>query len=103
MSLQKHPKSGRIVPELDRQVITKYRELIQEYYRIIYEISDKKVRIETKDGQAWIDADDIILAIGYNPNPLSKENKHVHIVGDAYSVGNLRTVVWRAWEVAEKI
>ena len=69
----------------------------------VVEISDKKVRIETKDGQTWIDADDIILAIGYNPNPLSKENKHVHIVGDAYSVGNLRTVVWRAWEVAEKI
>ena len=69
----------------------------------VVEISDKKVRIETKDGQTWLNADDIILAIGYNPNPLSKENKHVHVVGDAYSVGNLRTVVWRAWEVAEKI
>ena len=47
MSLQKHPKSGRIVPELDRQGITKYRELIQEYYRIIYEISGKKVIVHT--------------------------------------------------------
>lgn len=47
MSLQKHPKSGRIVPELDRQGITKYRELIKEYYRIIYEISDKKVIVHT--------------------------------------------------------
>ena len=47
MSLQEHPKSGRSVPELERQGITQYRELIQEYYRIIYEISEKKVIIHT--------------------------------------------------------
>ena len=47
MSLQKHPKSGRTVPELERQGITKYRELIQEYYRIVYEISGNKVIVHT--------------------------------------------------------
>ncbi len=47
ISLQKHPKSGRTVPELERQGITKYRELIQEYYRIIYEISGIKVIVHT--------------------------------------------------------
>ena len=47
LSLQKHPKSGRTVPELERQGITKYRELIQEYYRIIYEISGNKVIVHT--------------------------------------------------------
>ena len=46
-SLQKHPKNGRIVPELERQGITKYRELIQEYYRIIYEISGNKIIVHT--------------------------------------------------------
>lgn len=46
-SLQKHPKSGRIVPELERQGILKYRELIQEYYRIVYEISGNKVIVHT--------------------------------------------------------
>ena len=46
-SLQNHPKSGRIVPELERQGITKYRELIQEYYRIIYEISGNKIIVHT--------------------------------------------------------
>ena len=43
MSLQEYPKSGRTVPELERQGITKYRELIQEYYRIVYEISGNKI------------------------------------------------------------
>ena len=47
MSLQEHPKSGRTVPELERQGITKYRELIQEYYRIVYEISGNKVIVHT--------------------------------------------------------
>ena len=31
MSLQRHPKSGRIVPELDKQGILQFRELIQGY------------------------------------------------------------------------
>ena len=46
-SLQNHPKSGRIVPELERQGITKYRELIQEYYRIVYEISGNTIIVHT--------------------------------------------------------
>ncbi len=47
MSLQQHPKSGRIVPELERQGIIQYRELIQGYYRIIYKISKDKVIVLT--------------------------------------------------------
>ena len=47
MSLQQHPKSGRIIPELEKQGITQYRELIQGYYRIVYKISKDKVVILT--------------------------------------------------------
>ncbi len=47
MSLKKHPRSGRVVPELEKQGILQYRELIQGYYRIIYEISDDKVIVHT--------------------------------------------------------
>ena len=47
MSLQQHPKSRRIIPELERQGITQYRELIQGYYRIVYKISKDKVVILT--------------------------------------------------------
>lgn len=50
-----------------------------------------------------VKADSVILAIGYNSAPLSKPSKHVHIVGDALRVGNLRTVIWRAWDVATKL
>ena len=47
MSLKKHPRSGRVVPELEKQGILQYRELIQGYYRIVYEISDDKVIVYT--------------------------------------------------------
>ena len=67
------------------------------------EIGEKEVIIATKDGDVRVNVDDIILAIGYNPNPIAKKSAHVHIVGDAEKVGNLRTVIWKAWEVAEKI
>ena len=70
----------------------------------VKEIKDGKVVILAKDGQEIeIKANSVISAIGYTPAPLAKKSKHVHIVGDALKVGNLRTVVWRAWEVAEKI
>ena len=63
-----------------------------------------KVVIQTKDdAQKKLAADSVISAIGYRPAPIAKKGKHVHIVGDALKVGNLRTVIWRAWEVAESI
>ena len=67
------------------------------------EIGEKSVVIESSEGKQKLPADDIILAIGYNPAPAFESAKNVHIVGDAYAVGNLRTVVWRAWEIAESI
>ena len=70
----------------------------------VQEITDKAVKIKNKNGEEQtIAADSVIEAIGYKPAPLAKKSKRVHIVGDALKVGNLRTVVWRAWEVAEKI
>lgn len=47
LSLKDFPKSGRIVPELERQGIENYRELIQGHYRIIYEILDSVVYVIT--------------------------------------------------------
>lgn len=68
------------------------------------EIKDGSVVIMSKDGtKQEVKADDVILSIGYNPAPVAKAGKHVHIIGDAYAVGNLRTVIWRAWDVATKL
>ncbi|MBE6339264.1 MAG: type II toxin-antitoxin system RelE/ParE family toxin [Bacteroidales bacterium] len=45
--LKQYPCKGRIVPELQKQGIEKYRELIQGNYRIVYEISGNTIIIHT--------------------------------------------------------
>ena len=46
-SLKTFPEQGRIVPELEKQNITDYRELIEDNYRIIYSIQEEVVFIHT--------------------------------------------------------
>ncbi len=66
------------------------------------EILDDGVMAVGKDGNAFkIEADSVILSVGYNPAPVAE--KGVRVIGDAKAVGNLRTVIWGAWEVAMKI
>ncbi len=68
------------------------------------EITDKSVTVMTKDGKTeTIPADSVILSVGYKPAPVVQKGKHIHIVGDAAKVGNLRTVIWQAWDVAMKL
>ena len=70
----------------------------------VKEILDDKVVIGKKDGSTIeVSADSVIMSVGYNPNPLTKKQKHVHIIGDAAGVGNLRTVIWGAWDVCMKL
>lgn len=44
-SLTQLPERGRIVPELQNQGISFYRELIIAPWRLVYRISDKKVYV----------------------------------------------------------
>ena len=69
----------------------------------VQEIKDKTVVVKTKNGEEEVKADSVILAIGYNPNPIAQKTKNVHIVGDANKIGNLRTVIWGVWDVCMKI
>ncbi|MGN1195890.1 MAG: FAD-dependent oxidoreductase [Acutalibacteraceae bacterium] len=68
------------------------------------EVTDDGIVAVDKNGKEFkISADDVILSVGYVPTPLAEKGKHVHVIGDADKVGNLRTVVWGAWDVAMKI
>ncbi len=68
------------------------------------EITDKGVTVASKDGKSFsIEADSVILSVGYKPAPVVKKQKHVHIIGDAAAVGSLRTVIWQAWDTAMKL
>ena len=60
--------------------------------------------VADKEGKVFeIPADNVILSVGYKPQPVAEKAKHIHIVGDANKVGNLRTVIWGAWDICMKI
>lgn len=59
-SLYTFPDRGRIVPELQAQGITQYRELVVPPWRIIYRISERKVYVlSVLDGRRNVE--DILL------------------------------------------
>ncbi len=68
----------------------------------VKEIKDGAVTVADKEGKTFdIPADSVILSVGYNPAPLT--DRGVHVIGDAKKVGNLRSVIWGAWDIATKI
>ena len=70
----------------------------------VKEIKDDAVVIETKDGEEKsIPAKSVISSVGYSPAPLNTRGKKSYLVGDCASVGNLRSVIWGAYETAMKI
>lgn len=67
-------------------------------------VRDDSIVCGTKDGKEIdIPCDSVISCAGYIPAPLAPKGKNVHLVGDCLEIGNLRSVVWRAYEVAMKI
>ena len=48
-------------------------------------------------------ADSVIMSVGYHPTPLAEEGKHIHLLGDCRKVGNVRSAIWGAWDIAMKI
>ncbi len=70
----------------------------------VQEIRKDGVTVKDKEGKVFdLKADHVITALGYKPAPLVKSGRKVHLVGDAKKVGNLRTVIWRAWDVCMKL
>ena len=87
------------------------------YLREWFALHDVKVYLETslkevkddavicvKDSQEiTIPCESVISSVGYVSDPLVKEGNKIHLVGDCRQVGNLRTVIWNAYETAMKI
>lgn len=70
----------------------------------LVEVTKSGVKVQLSDGKTKrFMADSVIACMGYKPKPLATSSARVHLVGDADKVGNLRTVIWRAWDVAMKI
>ena len=70
----------------------------------ITEIDDGFVMVKGKDGQTQrIDCDSVVNGIGFVPAPIAPDDKKVHRVGTCEKWGNLRNVIWGAWDVCMNI
>ena len=112
-------KKPTIVEMMDDLVVTPGVCLANtSFLRDFFEANKVSVHLETKlaevhdDGVTVIDksgmkfkiaADNVILSTGYRPAPLAEKAKNIHIIGDAAKVGNLRSVIWGAWDTCMKI
>ena len=68
------------------------------------EIKDGCVTVTDKDGKTFeIEADSVILSTGYKSAPLFEKKSNIYHVGDCSKVGNLRSVIWQAWDVGMKL
>lgn len=70
----------------------------------LLKVTKKGVIVKDKEGKQFeILGDSVISSMGYHPNPIFEKSSKMKLVGDCNQVGNLRTAIWRAWDVAMKI
>ena len=96
------------VPTLCAANSNMLREIIRFYDIPVYtkakvlKITDKDITIEVDGEEETIKADTVVKSIGYNDQGLESNDKF-HVIGDADKVGNLKDVVWAAYDLANKI
>ncbi|MGN0533763.1 MAG: FAD-dependent oxidoreductase [Eubacterium sp.] len=67
------------------------------------EVQDGRIICTDKSGRDFpVECESVISCAGYIPAPV-KGGKNVSYVGDCESIGNLRSVIWGAYEAAMKI
>ncbi|MDY2888533.1 MAG: FAD-dependent oxidoreductase [Candidatus Caccosoma sp.] len=70
----------------------------------LVKVNDDSIVCKNKNNEEFtIPCESVISSAGYISNPLVSKGKNVYLVGDCLHVGNLRSVIWRAYEVAMKI
>lgn len=103
--------SGPAVPQpvnlMLRDLLDYYKVDIKTGHRI-KAVNDTGAVIEGADGISVIPADDVVFCIGLRPNQSLREDLmysgiEVFEVGDGVSVGNIRTAIAGAYEIARKL
>ena len=84
------------------------KEIIRYYNIPVYtsskvvKITDNEVIIEKDGKEQIIVSDTVVKSIGYNNRGM--ENKdNFHVIGDAEKVGNLKDVIWTAYDLANTL
>ena len=96
------------VPTLCAANSNMLREILRFYEIPVYtnaklvKITDKDITINVNGEEKILEVDTVVKSIGYNP---SKEDSdtNFHVIGDAQKVGNLKDVIWQAYDLANKL
>ncbi len=99
------------VPGLCRANSGMLRDLLAFHHVDIYtgagvqEIGEHEVVISHNGAKVSLPADQVILSVGYNPEPLPVHipGIQVHEIGDCTGVGNLLHVIWGAYETVQNL
>ncbi|MGN0977661.1 MAG: FAD-dependent oxidoreductase [Faecousia sp.] len=84
------------------------REIIRYYEIPVYcnaktvEITDNTVVIEVNGEEITLPVDSVVTSIGYNASKMESK-EHLHVIGDAAKVGNLMSVIWAAYDLANSL
>lgn len=74
---------------------------------VLKEVKEGAVVCTDKNGkEVTVECDSVISSAGYISNPIKvadDKKKNVYLVGDCRQIGNLRSVIWGAYETAMKI
>ena len=81
----------------------KYHNVPVYLHSTITEIGDGYCVIKTPDKEFKQECSAVINGVGFIPTPLGEKAAHVHRVGDCVAIGNLRTVIWRAWDICMRL
>lgn len=85
--------------------LIKYHEIPISLETRTLEVKEASIVVEKNVQAEEIPADSVIVSIGYIAgNPfVEKRQKHVHILGDADHVANLKAAIWAANDLAIKL
>ncbi len=67
------------------------------------EVVEGGIVCRNKEGKLSISCDTVISSAGYVPNPIAPKGGNIQLVGDCDTIGNLRTVIWGAYEASMRI
>lgn len=91
---------------------TSYLRDAMDYHKVpvylestVTAIRDGSVTVKNvKTGESFeVECDNVVNGIGFVPTPVGGKTNKAYRVGDCVAIGNLRTVIWRAWDVCMKI
>lgn len=81
----------------------KYHNVPVYLHSTVTEIGDGYAIVKGPEGEFKVECDSVVNGIGFIPDPVGEKSKDVHRVGDCVAIGNLRTVIWRAWDICMRI